>query len=176
MKTIEKIAAVFYGIMGWCTWLGVVALLVFMAVLFATGHSLPATVSTGEVTVTAVSPDETALTDAGIKCSGEVYRADFNVRIDGAKLSPYKYSAKGIKLNNSLTVGDVKLVCFSGGSVTDGEISYSKLAPADFTVSVYIENPDATVDKIAAAVKNAGFTLTDMQLHFSLLDIDVKQK
>lgn len=174
MKLIEKISSVFYSVVGWCTWLGVIALLVFMTVLFATGHSRPATVYTGDVTVVQVSADEAVLTDAGIRCTGEVYRADFSVHIDGAKMSPYKYSAKGIKLNSPLTVGDEKLVCFSGDGVKNSEITYSKLSPADFTVSVYVENPDASADTIAAAVKNAGFCLTDMQLHFSLLDIDVK--
>lgn len=174
MKTAEKIFSVLYSIMGWCTWLGVIALLVFMTVLFATGYSRPATVSTGDVTVTQVPADDSVLADAGIKCSGEVYRADFDVHIDGAKLSPYSYSARGVRLNNPSAVGDVKLVCFSGDGVTDGKITYSKISPADFTVSVYVEKSNADTNEIAAAVKNAGFRLTDMQMHFSLIDVDIR--
>ena len=58
--------------------------------------------------------------------------------------------------------------------MTDGEITYSKISPADFTVSVYVEKSNADTNEIAAAVKNAGFSLTDMQMHFSLIDVDIR--
>ena len=171
MKTVEKIVSAIYGIMGWLTWLGVIALLVFMTVLFATGYTRPATVHAGEVTVREVSADEKNLSDAGIKCEGKMYRADFDVHIDGAVLSPYSYSARGVRLNDA--VDGVKLVCFSGDGVKDGEVRYSKISPADFTVSVYVENEDIDANRLAEEVKNAGFRLTDMQIHFSLFDVDI---
>lgn len=173
MKTAEKIFSFLYNLMGWCTWLGVIALLVFTTYLFVTGDSRSPDIGVTDITVTEELSDDATLKSAGISDSPDLFRVDYRVHIEGAKLSPYTFSAKGIKLKTDTLPAAAKYITIGGDEITDGEIRYSKLSPADFTVSVYVSKKNATAEEIAAIAPSAGFTLTDMELHFALLDIAV---
>lgn len=174
MKTAEKIFSFLYNVMGWCTWLGVVGILVFMTVLFATGDSRSPDITVDSIAVSAVTENDPVRSQAGIKNTDGLFRIDYNVHIAGASLSPYSYSVNGIKLKTFDGGTNVKYVSFAGnGGAEKNVIKYSKLTPADFTVSVYVQAAGRSTAEIQKLSSSAGFTLTDMQLHFSIFDIDV---
>ena len=88
--------------MGWATWLSVIALLVFTAVIFATGASREP-----EITVTDITVSEK--TDGASGNFSGVYTVNVKLRAAGAKLSPYKYSVGEIKTDASQLPDNMKI-------------------------------------------------------------------
>ncbi len=168
MKTAEKIFSFLYNVMGWATWLSVIALLVFTAVIFATGASREP-----EITVTDITVSEK--TDGASGNFSGVYTVNVKLRAAGAKLSPYKYSVGGIKTDASQLPDNMKISDITAPVTADtGEKAYySKAEPEDIVFSFTVTQNGATPDEIVEELKNVTFRFSQMKMHFSLFDFDI---
>ncbi len=168
MKTIEKIFSVIYGIMGWCTWVGVIGILAFVVTLFCIGDEQQPTTTLSAPIICEVTEIDDTMKENGITDCTDWYKAEYTADVTGAKLSPYSYTANKVKLSA------VSSTDFSDTFLTyEGDISYSATNPCEFKIIVYTRSStDISTDELASFFDSLSFTLSDMHTKFGLVNYE----
>ena len=168
MKTIEKIFSFIYGIMGWCTWVGVIGLLVFVVTLFCIGDEQQPTTTLSAPVISEVTEIDDTMTQNGVTDPNGWYKAEYTAAVTGAKLSPYSYTANEVKLQSTSTENRI-----DGFLTYEGDISYSATNPCEFKIIVYAKKTaDTDTDELTSIFNSLSFVLSDMHTTFGLLDYE----
>ncbi len=141
----EKIITYIFNVFSAVVWAAAIGVIIFAVVLLCTGMEKdPAFCLRGACLSEALAADDPVLAEHG-KTGGDWYRLDLDMTVAGPRLSPYSYTTKKhFTLAAPAGLGEYFIV--------DGApFDYSKVEPADFTLSLYVRSPQgrqALVDRI----------------------------
>ncbi len=164
----DKAITYLFNAMSLCVWAATIGIIVFAVVLLCTGMEKdPEFTLRGACLSEALASDDAVLAEHG-KTGGDWYRLDLELTVAGPRLSPYSYTAEDIKLYAPGGLGE-------SFTVINGTLDYSKVSPADVTLSVYVRSPQGR-DALAARAGEMKFALHGVVGRFSFIKYPFKWK
>lgn len=148
----DRMVSAVYGVLSAAVWGCTMALIAFMVFLFCSGRYRAPVFGISSVTVSQVSEADPALDGHALRADGW-YKAEYAVNVQGAKFSPYTYTVNNVAFN---APDDIEYTMEYFVTST-GNIEYSKLSPADFTVTLYLRCFSSDAAKDIAMRSRFGF-------------------
>ena len=164
----DKAVTYLFNAMSLCVWAATIGIIIFAVVLLCTGMEKDQEFTLrGACLSEALAADDAVLAEHG-KTGADWYRLDLELTVAGPRLSPYSYTAEDIRLYAPGGLGE-------SFTVVNGTLDYSKVSPADVTLSVYVRSPQGR-QAIAERVKDMKFELNGVVGRFSFIKYPFKWK
>ena len=139
----------FYNVLSWLVWGFFICWIFFMLFLLLTGGSRKPTYRVNDAVLAAVPADDPALAARGVS-GDDWYCLTVDATVTASDWSPLRFEINGFDLT-----GNAELK--NGGSFVEAEdVVFSKIAPADFTLRLYVRSPDGQA-ALLQALESAGF-------------------
>lgn len=163
----DKFISVFFSVVSWAIWAATISVIVFALVVLFTGMEKPPEFTVRDARLAPVSAQDPALAAQGSRDGW--YLLELDMTVSAARYSPFDYTAEGIALNapaDLVAAGD----CFVA---LDAPLEYSKIAPDDYTLRVYLRSP-AGAEALSARLPELSFGLKGLTGHFTFINYKIK--
>ena len=152
----NKMISAVYGTLSVSVWALTMALLAFIVILFCTGEKRAPEITIGAVRISAadILPD-------GIQSTDGWYKVQYDIHVEGAKLSPYTYTAGSVVYNAPQDVSHRMEYYLE----PPGRITYSHLSPLDFTLTLYLKC--GTADNAGDIAMRSAFGFRNVRQRFA---------
>lgn len=158
----EKPINIFFGAVSWIIWAATISVIVFAVVLLATGMEKPPVFTLNDARLSAVAADDAALAENG-KTGDDWLLLELDMTVAGAKYSPFSYTAETFALKAPADLKDGEWFV-----TVDAPLSYSKIAPDDYTLRLYIRSPGGEA-ALMQRITELGFGLRGLDGHFTFI-------
>ena len=153
-----KIVSVLFHIISWSVWAAVIAAIVYAVVLLCTGMEKPPVFTLNAAEVQQVAADDAVLAENG-KSGDDWVRVSLDMTVAANKYSPFSYTAASFAPAEPLPFAAQD--CFV---TVDAPLSYSKIAPDDYVLSLYVR--PASPAAVLQALPSLRFSMHDLTGYF----------
>ncbi len=164
----DKFVSVFFSAVSLTIWAATISVIVFALVLLCTGMKKPPQFTLNETALEAVDPGDEILAQ-NEKSGDGWFCLTLHMTVSAAKHSPFSYKAEGFTLEApaDLVEGDEWF------TLLDAPLDYSKIAPDDFVLRLYIRAPEGEA-ALRERLPELSFAMQGLTGYFTFIRCPIK--
>ena len=159
----DKPVTVFFSAVSLIIWAATIAVIVFAVVLLCTGMEKDPVFTMNSAAVQKVDAADPVLAENG-KSGDDWYVLRMDMTVAADKYSPFSYTAETFALREPAAAANGT----EWFTVVDAPLSYSKIAPDDYVLYLYIRAPQGA-EALAEEARSFSFGMRGLVGHFTVI-------